>query len=80
MTATANLARPVLQVARVGSYNDQTSGWMWVHTHTHLEKGHEMIEFLNENSGLIAGIGLYLGMAAFLWASKDLSSGDELPA
>jgi hypothetical protein len=39
-----------------------------------------MIEFLNENSGLIAGIGLYLGMAAFLWASKDLSSGDELPA
>ncbi|MBS1136330.1 MAG: hypothetical protein H6R11_284 [Proteobacteria bacterium] len=39
-----------------------------------------MIEFLNENSALIAGIGLYLGMAAFVWTSKDLSAGDEMPA
>lgn len=39
-----------------------------------------MIQFLTENSGLIAGIGLYLGMAVFLWASRDLSAGDELPA
>jgi len=38
-----------------------------------------MIQFLNENSGVIAGIGIYLGMAAFVWTSKDLSSSEEMP-